>query len=243
MAQAAASKSLKGSGKVFHAIPPITRALILINIAMFLLDMVVGDALTLNLALWPIGTMTMAGGSHGFQPWQLITYSFLHGNLTHLFFNMFALYMFGGELERLFGQKRYFNLYFVSVIVAAIVQLIFSALAGGDPYPTVGASGGVFGLLLAYGMYFPRRTLILLFPPIPMPAWLFVTLYGLLELYFGVTGTAAGVAHFAHLGGMLGAWILIRHWRGRPPFGSRGFPQYSFSAGNRAATACTGRPT
>jgi membrane associated rhomboid family serine protease len=206
---------------VFYAIPPVTRALIVINIAMFLLDMVVGDALTLNLALWPIGTMTMAGGSHGFQPWQLITYSFLHGNLTHLFFNMFALYMFGGELERLFGQKRYFNLYFVSVIVAAIVQLIFSALAGGDPYPTVGASGGVFGLLLAYGMYFPRRTLILLFPPIPMPAWLFVTLYGLLELYFGVTGTAAGVAHFAHLGGMLGAWILIRHWRGRPPFGSR----------------------
>jgi membrane associated rhomboid family serine protease len=221
MAQAAASNSLKGSGKVFHAIPPITRALILINIAMFLLDMVVGDALTLNLALWPIGTMTMAGGSHGFQPWQLITYSFLHGNLTHLFFNMFALYMFGGELERLFGQKRYFNLYFVSVIVAAIVQLIFSALAGGDPYPTVGASGGVFGLLLAYGMYFPRRMLILLFPPIPMPAWLFVTLYGLLELYFGVTGTAAGVAHFAHLGGMLGAWMLIRNWRGRPPFRGR----------------------
>jgi membrane associated rhomboid family serine protease len=206
---------------VFYAIPPITRALILINIAMFLLDMVVGDALVLNLALWPIGTMTMAGGSQGFQPWQLITYSFLHGSLTHLFFNMFALYMFGGELERLFGQRRYFNLYFVSVIAAAIVQLIFSALAGGDPYPTVGASGGVFGLLLAYGMYFPRRMLILLFPPIPMPAWLFVTLYGLLELFFGVTGTAAGVAHFAHLGGMLGAWILIRHWRGRPPFGGR----------------------
>src|SRR5664279_1859278 len=157
---------------MFYAIPPITRALIIANVAMFLLDMVVGDALILNLALWPVGTMTLAGGSHGFQPWQLITYSFLHGNLTHLFFNMFALYMFGGELERLFGQQRYFNLYFVSVIAAAIAQLVFSALAGGDPYPTVGASGGVFGLLLAYGMYFPRRMLILLFPPIPMPAWL-----------------------------------------------------------------------
>ena len=202
---------------MFYAIPPITRALIIINVAMFLIDMVVGDALMLHLALWPIGTMTVAGGSLGFQPWQLITYSFLHGSLMHLFFNMFALYMFGGELERLFGQRRYFNLYFVSVIAAAIVQLIFSALAGGDPYPTVGASGGVFGLLLAYGMYFPRRMLILLFPPIPMPAWLFVTLYGLLELYFGVTGTVAGVAHFAHLGGMLGAWLIIRHWRGGPP--------------------------
>jgi len=206
---------------MFYAIPPVTRALIIINVAMFLLDTVVGDAFILNLALWPIGTMTLAGGSLGFQPWQLITYSFLHGNLTHLFFNMFALYMFGGELERLFGPQRYFNLYFVSVIAAAVAQLIFSALAGGDPYPTVGASGGVFGLLLAYGLYFPRRMLILLFPPIPMPAWLFVTLYGLLELYFGVTGTAAGVAHFAHLGGMLGAWLLIRNWRGRPPFGRR----------------------
>ena len=206
---------------MFYAIPPITRTLIIANVVMFLLDMVVGDAFILNLALWPIGTMTVAGGSHGFQPWQLITYSFLHGNLTHLFFNMFALYMFGGELERLFGQKRYFNLYFVSVISAAIAQLIFSALAGGEPYATVGASGGVFGLLLAYGMYFPRRMLILLFPPIPMPAWLFVTLYGLLELYFGVTGTSAGVAHFAHLGGMLGAYTLIRYWRGRPPYGGR----------------------
>lgn len=200
---------------MLYAIPPVTRALIIANVVMFLLDIVGGDALIMNLALWPIGTMTMTGGTAGFQPWQIITYSFLHGNLTHLFFNMFALFMFGGELERLFGQKRYFNLYFVSVISAAIVQLIFSALAGGDPYPTVGASGGVFGLLLAYAMYFPRRTLILLFPPVPLPAWLFVTLYGLLELFFGVTGTAAGVAHFAHLGGMLGAWILIRNWRGR----------------------------
>jgi membrane associated rhomboid family serine protease len=206
---------------VFSAIPSVTRTLIIANIAMFILDQVVGDAVILYLALWPVGSMTMTGGSFGFQPWQIITYSFLHGNLTHLFFNMFALYMFGGELERLFGEKRYFNLYFVSVISAAIVQLIFSALAGGDPYPTVGASGGVFGLLLAYAMYFPRRTLILLFPPIPMPAWLFVLLYGLLELFFGVTGTAAGVAHFAHLGGMLGAWLLIRSWRSKPPFGGR----------------------
>ena len=206
---------------MFYAIPPVTRALLIVNVAMFFAGTLVGDAFILNLALWPVGTMTLAGGSLGFQPWQIVTYSFLHGSIAHLFFNMFALYMFGGELERLFGQQRYLNLYFLSVITAAIAQLVFSAVAGGDPYPTVGASGGVFGLLLAYGMYFPRRTLMLLFPPIPMPAWLFVTLYGLLELYLGVTGTAAGVAHFAHLGGMLGAWLLIRNWRGRPPFGRR----------------------
>jgi len=211
---------------LLDSIPKVTRALLIANVAMFVICLMVGDAFILNLALWPIGNMTPAGmtpagGSLGFQPWQIVTYSFLHGNITHLLFNMFALYMFGGELERLFGQQRYLNLYFLSVITAAIAQLLFSAAAGGDPYPTVGASGGVFGLLLAYGMYFPRRTLMLLIPPIPMPAWLFVTLYGLVELYFGVTGTEQGVAHFAHLGGMLGAWLLIQYWRGRPPFSGR----------------------
>jgi len=206
---------------MFYSIPPITRALLLINIAMFVVELFVGDALIVNLALWPIGTMSLAGGSQGFQPWQIVTYSFLHGSVTHLLFNMFALWMFGSELERLFGQKRYLNLYFVSVITAAIAQLIISSLAGGDPYPTIGASGGIFGLLLAYGMYFPRRMVMLIFPPIPMPAWLFVTLYGAVELYLGVTGTQEGVAHFAHLGGMLGAWLMIQQWRGRPPFRGR----------------------
>jgi membrane associated rhomboid family serine protease len=90
-----------------------------------------------------------------------------------------------------------------------------------EPYPTIGASGGVFGLLLAFAMYFPRRIIVLLIPPIPMPAWLFVTLYGILELYLGVTGTEAGVAHFAHLGGMAGAWLMIQYWRGGPPFRRR----------------------
>ena len=206
---------------MFNAIPIVTRTLLISNVAMYCASMLAGDALILNLALWPVGSMTPVGGSLGFQPWQIVTYSFLHGGIGHLFFNMFALYMFGSELERLFGPSRYLNLYLLSVIAAAIAQLAFAAVAGGDPYPTVGASGGVFGLLLAYGMYFPQRTLMLLFPPIPLPAWLFVILYGLLELYLGVTGTAAGVAHVAHLGGMLGAWLLIRHWRGRPPFGRR----------------------
>lgn len=206
---------------MFFSIPPITRALLAINVVVFLAQMFVGNALILNLALWPIGAMSLAGGSHGFQPWQIVTYSFLHGNGFHLLFNMFALYMFGSELERLFGPKRFMHLYFLSVITAAVTQLVVSAAAGGDPYPTVGASGGVFGLLLAYGMYFPNRKLLLLFPPIPMPARVFVFLYGALELYLGVTGTQQGVAHFAHLGGMLGAFLLIQYWRGRPPFGTR----------------------
>ena len=203
------------------SIPLTTRTLLAVNIGMFLISMFAGDAFVLNLALWPVGTLSMTGGTHGFQPWQVVTYSFLHGNAFHLLFNMFALYMFGGELERVWGPRRVMNLYFVSVITAALCQLTVAAAAGGDPYPTVGASGGVFGLLLGYAVYFPNRMVMLIFPPIPMPARVFVFLYGALELYLGVTGTQQGVAHFAHLGGMLGAWLLIQYWRGRPPFARR----------------------
>jgi membrane associated rhomboid family serine protease len=206
---------------MFPAIPPVTQALIIVNAVMFVAQLVAGDALTLSLALWPLGTPAVFGGHLGFQPWQIVTYSFAHGSLLHLVVNMFAVFMFGSELERLFGRKRYFNLYFIGVITAAISQLIVQSLMDAAPYPTVGASGGVFGLLLAYAIYFPNRIVMLLFPPIPMRARVFVILYGALELYLGVTGTQQGVAHFAHLGGMLGAWLLIRYWRGRWPFGRR----------------------
>jgi rhomboid family protein len=203
---------------MFYALPPATRVLLLANVAVFILESFSGSSwLITYLALWPLGTT----GAVSFEPWQLVTYSFLHASFWHLFVNMFALYMFGGELERLWGIRRFFNLYFASVVAAAGTQLIFSSLASTPAYPTVGASGGIFGLLLAYAMYFPHRTIVLLIPPIPMPAWLFVTLYGLLELYLGITGTQEGVAHVAHLGGMLGAWLMIQYWRGRPPFGMR----------------------
>lgn len=200
---------------MFDGIPPLTRTLIGINVVAFLAELFLGNGLIAYLALWPIGTSSVYQGLPGFQPWQIVTYSFLHGGLTHLLFNMFALYMFGSDLERLFGSRRFGNLYFAGVISAALAQLAFAALADTAPYPTIGASGGVFGLLLAFGMYFPRRMIMLLFPPIPMPAWLFVTLYGALELFLGVTGTQEGVAHFAHLGGMLGAWLVIGYWRRR----------------------------
>ena len=123
--------------------------------------------------------------------------------------------MFGSDIERLLGHRRFGIYYFVSVLAAAVTQLLFAALTN-SAYPTVGASGGIFGVLLAFGLFFPRRTVMLVFPPIPMPAWLFVTLYGALELFLGVTGTEEGVAHFAHLGGLVGGFIMLRYWRSTP---------------------------
>lgn len=200
---------------MFPSVPPVTWALILANTVIFIAQLAAGTALVLNFALWPLGASPALGPDAPvatFQPWQLVTYSFLHGSFTHLFLNMLALFMFGSEIERLFGPRRYIAYYFAAVLAAGVTQLLVSA-ATGSYYPTVGASGGVFGLLLAYGIYFPRRTIVLLFPPIPMPAWLFVIVYAVVELYLGVTGTQAGVAHFAHLGGMIGGWVMLRYWR------------------------------
>ncbi len=193
---------------------PVTQALLLANIAVYMLQAFAEPMLIGYFALWPLHVPAAAYSGPGFAPWQLVTYSFLHGNLMHLAFNMLALYMFGSDIERVFGQRRYASYYFICVIAAAVAQLLVSSLTNSPPYPTVGASGGVFGLLLAFGLYFPRRMVMLIFPPIPMPAWLFVTLYGALELFLGVTGTTQGVAHFAHLGGMVGGFLTIRYWRG-----------------------------
>ena len=190
--------------------PPVTQALLLINVAAFCIDLFLGPWFTRALALWPLGA--------GFLPWQVVSYSFLHGSITHLFFNMLGLWMFGSDLERLWGPKRFLQFYFASVLTAGLTQLLFAALTGAI-YPTVGASGGLFGLLLAFGMMFPNRMIMPLFPPIPMKAKYFVAIFGGLELLFGVTGTLQGVAHFAHLGGMLGGFLMIRYWQGRAPFG------------------------
>jgi len=198
---------------MFPSVPPATQILIIANVAIYLLENIAGGTFIALFALWPL--------SSGFLPWQIVTYAFLHAGLGHLLLNMFALYMFGGEIERVVGRRRYLTFYFVCVLSAAAAQLLVTAGLAAPPYPTVGASGGVFGVLLAFAMYFPNRTILLIIPPIPMPAWLFVTLFGILELYFGVTGTQAGVAHFAHLGGMVGGYLMIRRWRGRPPFGRR----------------------
>jgi membrane associated rhomboid family serine protease len=196
------------------SIPPATRALLFINVAIFAVQLLTGDLLLRPFALWPPASPQFPGAP-SFQVWQLLTYGFLHGSLTHLFFNMFALYMFGGEIERLLGTKHYVVYYLACVVGAAVAQFVVVSNMEMQPIPTVGASGGVFGLLLAFGMAYPQRRIMLLFPPIPMPAWLFVTLYGLLELYLGVTGSGQGVAHFAHLGGMVAGYALLVYWRGQ----------------------------
>ena len=195
-------------------IPPVTRMLLIANVAIFLLDYATGFRLIFTWGLWPPGVTTSAG-EPAFHIWQVVTYAFLHGSVAHIFFNMFALWMFGSEIERVMGRDRYVTYYFVCVIGAALTQLATAGMFAGPPAPTIGASGGVFGILLAYGLAYPHRRVMLIFPPIPMPAWLFVTLYGLLELYLGITQTAAGIAHFAHLGGMIGGFILLQFWASR----------------------------
>ena len=205
---------------MFDRITPVNKTLILANVGAFLLQYLVGGLFQHYLALWPPQAITYDDGAP-FQVWQLLTYGFLHANFAHLFFNMFALFMFGSEIERLFGAKRYLVYYLLCVVGAALMHLVVVSVANLPPSPVVGASGGVFGLLLAFGMAFPQRMLVLLFPPIPMRAWLFVTLYGLFELYMGVTQTSQGVAHFAHLGGMATGFVIIRYWRARDLRGPR----------------------
>ncbi|HEY0178751.1 MAG TPA: rhomboid family intramembrane serine protease [Dokdonella sp.] len=201
-------------------LPPATRSLLIANVAIFIVQMLTHDLLIVNLALWPLGPSPYTDVP-GFEPWQVVTYGFLHGNVAHIAFNMLALWMFGGPVERLFGSRPFALYYFVCVIGAALTQLAVMHFMTGGYYPTVGASGGVMGLLLAFGMMFPNARVIALFFPVPLPAWLFVILYGALELIFGVTGTQAGVAHFAHLGGMAFGFVLIQYWRGRFPIKPR----------------------
>jgi membrane associated rhomboid family serine protease len=216
---------------MFSNMPPVTKALLIANGLVFLLQSVLGDAIFVPFMLWPLGgggADLLAGGNPmapGFMPWQLLTYAFLHGNLAHVAFNMLALFMFGAPLEYTWGNRRFLAYYLVCVVGAGLCQLLVASWmsnATGSIYPTIGASGGVFGLLFAYGMLFPNQRVMLLIPPIPMKARTLVIVYGALELVLGATGLQPGVAHFAHLGGMLFGWLLIRYWRGQPPFGKGG---------------------
>jgi len=193
-------------------LPPATRALIIANVAVYGLELLAPRQMLELFALWPLH-------NPHFEPWQLITYAFLHDptNLAHIFFNMFALFMFGRALEQYWGARRFVIYFLVCVLTAALTQLAVQAM-GGVQEETIGASGGVFGVLLAFAWYFPRQRLYVIPIPIPIPAWLLVTLYGFLELFLGVTGRQAGVAHFAHLGGMLGGALCILYWRARGRF-------------------------
>ena len=210
---------------MFAQLPPLTRTLLIANAIVFLLQQVYAEGAIFAFGLWPLGEFrTMGGGvASPFLPWQVLTYGFLHGSLMHLAFNMLALLMFGGAIEQVWGTRRFAIYYFVCVVGAGLVQLVVATMAAreGNVYPTIGASGGVFGVLLAYGMLFPHHRVMLLFPPIPMKARTLVIAYGAMELFLGVVSTGSGVAHFAHLGGMLFGFLLIQYWRGRPPFPRR----------------------
>jgi membrane associated rhomboid family serine protease len=226
-------------------LPPTTKALMLCCVVVFCVTTFV-PVLNQWFGLWPLATGR-------FYPWQVLSYGFLHNNIAHLAFNMLGLWMFGAELERVWGQKRYLQFLGVCLVVAALSQLLVTGLMRSPAY-AVGASGALFGLLLAYAMVFPRRQFdaigfipmvlmmipssifyvigIMLFavmmtnrsalpiPPVPVPAMATVIAFGAIELVLGVLGQS-GIAHFAHLGGMLGAFLMLRYWSGRPPFGRR----------------------
>jgi len=231
------------------AIPPVVKNLIIINVILFLATMVMGGSfgfdLSHNLALFHIK-------SEYFRPYQFVTHMFMHGSITHIFFNMFALWMFGRVLESVWGPKRFFIYYMLTGLGAATVHMtvlyieyasvisqmsqeqIDLVLSEGYNYwsqgqnfidplmgelnmllnvRTVGASGAVFGILLAFGMLFPNTQLILLFPPIPIRAKYFVIIYGGIELWLAFTQPGSNIAHFAHVGGMLFGFLLIKYWK------------------------------
>ena len=222
----------------WSSVPPVTKNLIIINLLFWLASLVlprVGIDLIDLLGLhFPAAT--------DFKAFQLISYMFMHdtSNFTHVFFNMFAVYMFGRVLEGVWGSKRFLIFYFVTGIGAGIVQelvwfydlsdVIFASqdlvnLNGTqiitksqyfNYFVTIGASGAVFGILLAFAMIFPNVPLYLMFIPIPIKAKYFVLFYGLAELFMGVASMGGDtVAHFAHLGGMLFGYFLIRYWKKR----------------------------
>ena len=236
-------------GRGFSGIPPVVKNLILINIIMLIATYTAAGVFNIDLNA-ALGLYYPKSDS--FRPYQIISHMFMHGGLAHLFFNMFALFMFGRVLESVWGPKRFFIYYFVSGLGAAltheaVIGIQYAKLAAGlDPQqlqmvierggdiirsgrmftdpglqqlnvilntPTVGASGAVFGILLAFGVLFPNTQLMLLFPPIPIKAKWLVIGYGALELYLAITQPGSNIAHAAHLGGMIFGYILIRIWK------------------------------
>jgi membrane associated rhomboid family serine protease len=197
----------------FSAFPPVIKNLLIITGLAFFAQVTMNQLLLVWFALWPVQTGL-------FMPWQPLSYGFLHGSFGHFFFNMFALWMFGVQVENAWGSQRFLMYYFACVIGAGVIQLVVQFLSA-SPVPTVGASGGVFGILLAFGMMYPNQPIFLIFFPVPIKAKYFVIGYGAIELFLGVTGTRTGIAHFAHLGGMLFGFLMIMYWRGKLPIKPR----------------------
>ncbi|MDE5544594.1 MAG: rhomboid family intramembrane serine protease [Bacteroidales bacterium] len=211
------------SPRGFSFLPPVVKNLLIINILFYLADLTLSWR-GIDLTRW-LGLHYVTASDFHF--WQFITYMFMHGNFSHLFFNMFALWMFGYALENYWGGKRFLAYYLITGIGAALCQtgvLAWEIHSMSMTYApeaisqyinqivTVGASGAVFGILLAFGMCFPN-TLIFLYFLIPIKAKWFVLIYGVIELFAGIGGTADGVAHFAHVGGMIFGIFLILYWK------------------------------
>lgn len=205
--------------------PPVVLNLIIINGLFFMAMGLVQPA-----RIWLVEHLGLFNPeSPLFHTWQTVTYMFLHGDFWHLFFNMFALWMFGRTLEHALGSQRFLTYFMACGIGAALLQMGVGWLEyrhAAAEYgtfaahallriPTVGASGAVFGLLLAFGVLYPNAVILLMFPPIPMKAKWFVVVYGLIELFLGVSGGQPGVAHFAHVGGMLWGLLLLWWWKRR----------------------------
>lgn len=207
---------------MFSRLPPVTKALLLANVLIFLLQHVLPDAYLAPLRLWPFDLgRDLLSPSSSFMPWQLLTHAFMHGDLLHIAMNMICLLMFGAELESFWGSRRYLIFYAFCTLGAGLCQVAVATLMvsqGGGTYSTLGASGGVFGLLIGYAMLFPDRRIGLLFLPVLLKARTLVIIFAVAQLALGFSGLNTGVAHFAHLGGMLFGWLLIRWWRRpRPP--------------------------
>ena len=187
-------------------LPPAVKNLLIINIIVFIGTELIGDPMYQWFALFPIG-------SPFFRWWQFVTHMFMHGNFMHIFFNMWSLIVFGPMLERLWGSKKFLIFYFVCGLGAALCHELVLLTQPLSNIPTVGASGAIYGLLLGFGMLYPNYVLTLVFPPVSLKAKWFVAIFAGIELLTGVLGTHDGVAHFAHLGGMLFGLILILFWK------------------------------
>lgn len=194
---------------ILNNTPRATKNLIAINILVFIATLINQELIVEKFALfYPL--------SHFFKPWQPLTYMFVHGGFWHIFFNMYSLWLFGSVVENTIGEKKYIFLYFICGLGAAGLHLLVQHLMGGSNVPCVGASGAIYGLMMAFGMLYPEQRLMLLFPPVSLRARWMVVIFAAIELLTGFMSAGSFgdcVAHFAHLGGMLISFLLVSYWR------------------------------
>lgn len=192
-------------GGFMSNVPKAVKHIILINVLMLVLTYLNNPLMSRWFALNPVTFL--------WKPWQLVTYMFMHGGIGHLFFNMYTLFIFGSVLENVWGTKKFLTFYFVTGIGAALVNVGVQYLTGSFAL-TVGASGAIYGILMGYAMLYPDSRLTLLFPPVSMKAKWFVLIFAGIELLLGISNNPAdNVAHFAHLGGLIFAFLLILFWK------------------------------